>query len=189
MTISLKRQKQKLTELQFRGSVITISIAFEGTIMAIVYASNADQYKAPLHKRLKYKVYTFNKRIEILEEVLALHHPDLLSKYEQLFSDLKEFKEFRNVMAHCVLDWPTEGIDEFDVWDYVQDENGFSHPQAFRYKLNEAKQFAVNSSNKILRPLALLRDEIEQRLRVTHPHVYEILQKDGKRPEPKKFHD
>jgi hypothetical protein len=166
---------QKEAELKIRGTIVMFSIAFESNLMSIVYASNVEQYRPPYHKRLKLKGCTFEQKIKRTREVLEIYHSDLLSKYESLFLVLDKFREFRNLFAHCGIDWCENPKNEFDVWDWTESDDGFQHYTPIRFILEDVTGRAVDYSKEITPSLTELRNEIELRLKDAHPQIYEIL--------------
>src|SRR5687768_9138935 len=99
------KEKKIAIEVELRGFTLKLSAIIESNVMSIIYWSNANQYKTPGAKYLKLKGLTFGKKVHRMKEVLNKYHPDLHEKNMKFFSDLDDFRKFRNLMAHCAFVW------------------------------------------------------------------------------------
>jgi hypothetical protein len=164
------------TEMKLRGSMLVTAVTLEVILITIVYYSNADQWeKADKSPSLKLKNLTFDKKIKRVMELLFEHHPDLLTKYDALFIDLVEFKDIRNKIAHCAINWMDERCERLQILDVVAEPNklNFYFPEEHNY-IDLAASISELFS-KISPSLALLENEVESRLRQNHPVLYSII--------------
>jgi hypothetical protein len=163
-------------ENELRGTTLNIAIKFEAGLMDIIYFSNAEQYFIePQAASLKLKHLTFGGKIKRAKELLADYHPDLLNKYEVLFENLADFAIIRNKMAHCLLHWLDGSIDEFQLWDVVEDESKFQFYKPEIYSRFEVSQRLLIFLGKIGSHLKELRDDVDFRLSQAAPEIHSAL--------------
>ncbi|MEJ7827579.1 MAG: hypothetical protein WKF91_05270 [Segetibacter sp.] len=163
-----------LKEAELRGIAIRLAVTMESVLMNIVYSSNSEQYFISPSPSLKLKGLMFSHKIERVKEVLQKYHPDLLEEYNQLFIDLKDFKEFRNQIAHCVFSWGSS-ITEFEIWEVAEDENKFQFYKPVKCSVYDAYKVMAKAIEIIIPPLTKLLQQVEDRLKVSDRQLFDIL--------------
>jgi len=94
---------------QIRGPFLEQAIYIERIIDDIVSLHFCpDETKRNLFFSLVMPEINFAYKIDILKQLLKLCYPDLAKKYPKLSKDLVNIKDFRNDIAHAMLDTSDE---------------------------------------------------------------------------------
>jgi hypothetical protein len=174
--MSNKSENEAQYEIALRGATLETAIKFEVLLVVIIYFSNSKQYVTPKEsKSLKVKRMTFGSKIDWVKELLSEFHPDLLTKYNQLFIDLDSFLKLRNKMAHCAIAWVDEKLDSFEIWDAIEDSNKFQFFTPTVHTRMEISQSIIDFLYKISTPLLALQNEVKLRLKQTDPKLHDSL--------------
>ncbi|GAH13880.1 unnamed protein product, partial [marine sediment metagenome] len=55
---------------------------------------------------------TFSNKIKILETILQIYYPDLVKKHQNLIKEINKIRDFRNRIAHSLLDASDEFLEK-----------------------------------------------------------------------------
>lgn len=105
--MSLEKQLESLFNLStnIRGRFLDQVIVIERLIDDIISRHFCpEDYRFHLLFSLVATELTFHSRIKTLKTVLECCYPELLGKHPNLIKDIKKIKEFRNKIAHSMLD-------------------------------------------------------------------------------------
>lgn len=170
----LVKRRHKI-EIVLRGRALIASAKFESALMDIIYFTNSGQYfNGRLHS-LDLKKLMFHQKIEKVTADLKKHHRDLFENNSQLLADLSQFKELRNQLAHCLISWPDDGLENIDIWDVAEDEDSFKFFSPTRHNVLELGDLLAKTIIKINAPLAYLQNTIRFRLSKNDPEFYAQL--------------
>ena len=107
--------------------------------------------------------FNFNRKIIVLDQILALKYPDLAESYPELTARLHEVRKFRNRIAHAEVDRSDEFLSRKvdDTIQLIFYKNGQTRTELVTTD-DIRKRLAECSS--IILALAALYDEIVQRV-------------------------
>jgi hypothetical protein len=90
-----------------RGRYLIQAIVIEGIIGDIIALSlcpNVDSRSLFTSLILNYREFTFEGKCQILKRLMELKYPTIVNKHKDIFGQINKVKEFRNKLAHCMLD-------------------------------------------------------------------------------------
>jgi hypothetical protein len=97
-------------DMIIRGAYLAHVISIEGLVKDIIlyhFCPDEDKRKQFISLILNGRDYT-PSGTEILEKVLDIHYHDLTQRYPKLIKDLNKIRQFRNSLAHSMLDTSDE---------------------------------------------------------------------------------
>ena len=105
----LGRQLKQLDELakDIRGSILEQAIWIERLIENIIawhFCPEEDKRYQFFSLVINGTDITFSSKIKILKKLLELYYPDLSQKYPKVTKELNKVRDFRNKIAHAMLD-------------------------------------------------------------------------------------
>jgi hypothetical protein len=90
-----------------RGAYLVQTIGIEGIIGDIIALSlcpNEDSRSLFTSLILNYREFTFEGKYQILKRLMELKYPTIVNKHKDIFRQINTVKEFRNKLAHWMLD-------------------------------------------------------------------------------------
>ena len=94
-------------DMIIRGAFLAHVIPIEELVKDIIsyhFCSDEEKRKQFISLILNGRDYTLASGIEILEKILDIHYHDLTQRYPKLIDDLDKIIQFRNCLAHSMLD-------------------------------------------------------------------------------------
>ena len=94
-------------DMIIRGAFLAHVIPIEELVKDIIsyhFCSDEEKRKQFISLILNGRDYTLASGIEILEKILDIHYHDLTQRYPKLIDDLNKIIQFRNSLAHSMLD-------------------------------------------------------------------------------------
>jgi hypothetical protein len=167
-------------EIEIRGITLKISITIESVLVRIIFFTNGDMYKEKKSEYLNTQI-PFGEKLGRLRELLKKHHPDLAKRNRNLFNRLDKFITFRNHLCHAMLTWKDKKPDTFIIWDIKKDANKNEIFKQIDYNYNERFKYLHETLQMVMPKLAILSDEVQLRLKNSHPRIFQTIYEEYKR--------
>lgn len=94
-----------------RGAYLVQAIVIEGIIGDIIALSlcpNEDSRSLFTSLILNYREFTFDGKLKILKRLMESKYPTIFDKHKDIFEKIDKVRQFRNKLAHCMLDTSDE---------------------------------------------------------------------------------
>jgi len=160
-------------DVKYRGRVLTLSITIEHILSEIIshhFCSNEYQRNLMFSLILTESGLMFKKKILIFKKLMELQYSDLLKKYPELVDSLEDVRDFRNKLAHFMLDTSEETIrkNAKEQINLIYHKNGRKHP----ITISKDKFFKKwEACNTVIKTLIKVRKEVEQRSKKRNPEL------------------
>lgn len=105
--INLEEQLNRVFNLskEIRGSFLDQAIPIEMLIDDIIsHHFCPEEARRIFFFSITTPEISFSNKIKILETILKNSYPDLIEKHSELFREIRKVKDFRNRIAHSILD-------------------------------------------------------------------------------------
>ncbi len=166
MRLEKEKQLFHLYDLskEIRGSFLDQAIAIEMLITDIISRHFCpEEARRSLFFSLVPPELTFSTKIRILETILELCYPDLLEKYPTLIKEIKKIKNFRNRVAHSMLD-TTEEFLKKKYNDRIGLESYKKGRKRYLILTVGEKQERLKACTPVVRALIDVQNEVIQRV-------------------------
>lgn len=120
-TPEMREKNKRLHEkaMRIRGRFINTMTFLDrkiSKILADYFCSNCeDKRNIFLNKIVGAEFFTLTKKINILKHILKSDYPDYYKKNKECFNFSKEVVDFRNTLAHSILEISSETLEKQEV--------------------------------------------------------------------------
>jgi|688.fasta_scaffold886247_1 hypothetical protein len=99
---------------KFRGNAIDIAIMLEAMLVEFLgkYFCKEDKKKNTLLKSVILDRQNFSSKITWIKKILKIEHTEIYKKYESDLKEISRLIDFRNNLAHSILDSGEEFLNE-----------------------------------------------------------------------------
>jgi hypothetical protein len=173
--------KVQRVEISLRGKYMRFSANVEGLLMRNIFFLNEEKFLATnFEDPIRLKGLMFHKKIEKFQELLKELHPDMETKYADLFDHLSNFKEMRNKMAHCYFKWNETDLSTLTIWDIKEASDKIQFFEPTTHNVDLLFRFLNNSISNITERFNELSIEIEEAVRHKMPYLFDVLESGNK---------